>query len=144
MQKILLIIGLVVLFLVIGYWAYYSMPEPEPRSGSAPTGAATNYATTSLITLSNTASRDLFATSTGCTARIITTSSTPVRIKMGDHAEWTLSNSRGIFQPASTTQTYDSGLYGCGLWTAVATGPDGEGATQPSPSALVTEFRGFQ
>ena len=133
-KKTLGIITLLLLVAILGWWASNSIPRAE---SSAPTGYATEWATSSIITLQSD-SRVMFATSSVCTSRVITTTSTPIRIKFGDHANFTLSGTAGHLQLGSTTVSYDSGLYGCGLWTGVGL------SGNTNLDIIVTEFSGFR
>lgn len=82
--------------------------------GSAPNGVAAFFATSSVAAVTSTAS-SVFATST-CSARIITTTNLDgIRITFSDYAGQAPTATFGHWQPASTTEVYDSGLYGCGL-----------------------------
>lgn len=133
------IITAILFMVILSYWASNSIPKAE---SSAPPGMQTIWATSSIIALSNTASRNLFASST-CISRTITTSSTPIRIKFGDHANFNLSANNGHLQAASTTVTYDGAAYGCGLWTGF-TVQDSDTLGDPAEGAAITEFGGFR
>ena len=135
LKKTLGIIAFLILVVFVGWLASNQIPKAE---SSAPAGYATEWATSSVITLQQSASRVLFATSTVCTSRIITTTSTPIRIKIGDHDNYTLSGTVGHLQLGSTTVSYDSGLYGCGLWTGIGL------SGNTNLDVIVTEFTGFR
>ena len=113
------------------------IPSPSPLAGAPGGGQAIN-ATSSLIALLPTADRNIFASST-CVARMITSTATPIIIKIGDHANWTLTNLQGHYLAASSTHIFDAATYGCGLWTART-----YGAGTSANSVNVTEFSGFQ
>ena len=83
-------------------------------SASAPSGLPGTVATSSQAAVSTTAI-SLFATSTACSSRIITTYASPVMLTFSDYAGQTPTGVFGHLQPASTTVAYDSGIYGCGL-----------------------------
>lgn len=83
-------------------------------SASAPSGLAASVATSSQATVGTTAI-SLFATSTSCAARVITTYASPVMLTFSDYAGQTPTGLFGHLQAASTTVAYDSGVYGCGL-----------------------------
>ena len=95
--------------------------------GSAPSGLNSVNATSSEATV-GTSAIELFADNTRCTARIITTVSEPIMLHFGEIADasgyglssTTLSGIFGHLQAASTTERYDSGLYGCGIWSAIS------------------------
>lgn len=126
------VIGLV----VVGYFISLQIPSTQ---GAAPGGMQTAWATSSRIVLSLTEDRNLFATSTSnCISRTVTTLGDAITIKIGDHAGFTLTSSQGHLQIASTTVSYDSAVYGCGLWTARSA------TASATPQAIVTEFNGFR
>ena len=105
----------------------------QGAQGAAPGGMLTMVATSSTIDATS-ASRVAFASSTDCTSRVITVPvGGGIRISFADLPGITLSATVGHIQAASTTVTYDAGLYGCGQLTVW-----GEGDLQ------VTEFRGFR
>ena len=91
--------------------------------GEAFTGTATNpkLATTTSVGPSTTR---MFAANTACKARVVTTLGTnPVYIifadqpgAIGNLSSSTISATAGHLQAPSTTQEYDSGIYGCGTW----------------------------
>jgi hypothetical protein len=84
----------------------------ERPFGAASAGNSATVATTSVATVGTTATT-LFATST-CSSRIITTEGSPIMLLFSDiRGSSTLSGSVGHWQAASTTEVYDSGLYGC-------------------------------
>lgn len=73
-----------------------------------------SVATTSNPTVTSTAGT-LFATTT-CSSRIITTSASAIMLTFSDYSGQTPTGSFGHLQAASTTSSYDSGTYGCGLF----------------------------
>jgi hypothetical protein len=90
----------------------------SPYAGaSAPIGlpASVTNATTSNLQVSNAGTKTLFATSSGCSARIISTATTSLMLTFTDNLGQSPSAIFGVWQAASTTVAYDSGLYGCGL-----------------------------
>ena len=84
--------------------------------GSAPSGLNASVATSSQAGVSATVTT-LVATSTNCAARIITTVAQPIRLSFGSPQQPILepSGTLGHLQAASTTVTYDGGIWGCGL-----------------------------
>jgi hypothetical protein len=68
----------------------------------------------------------IFDSDETCNARVITTQgASAIMISFGDKvngdfSSTTLAGTIGHLQLASTTVVYDSGLYGCGRWTAYA------------------------
>lgn len=118
------------IFLAIAIFTGYF--KAEEASGSAFTGSAAKqgFATTTIVGPQAVKATTIFNDNTGgCTARVITTGDgTGVGIKLltgdpgnGDLSSTTLSGVNGIWQAGSTTVAYDSGIYGCGKWTARAT-----------------------
>ena len=91
MQK--LIIGLLVFIILLVGIQFLTKEVPVPLGGAPGGGQAIN-ATSSLISLLPTEDRNLFASST-CVARMITSTATPIIIKIGDHNNWILTNLRG-------------------------------------------------
>ena len=103
-------IGTVVVLFVL--WIASLFPVKLPL-GQAPSGLVTTVATSTKFTADATI-RVLAATST-CTARIITTGAAAVLIDLSDRDGNNMLN-LGHWQAASTTVSYDSGIYGCDLW----------------------------
>lgn len=139
-NKTTVFLGITVLILLavfVGQWSASFLPKAQ---GSAPLGYATIRATSSNDTLVLTQANTLFATSTGCTSRVIATRWLPIAIKFGDDAQDLTQGNLGAIQGSSTVVAYDSGLYGCGLWTAVAVSP----ASTTATGITVTEFQGFK
>lgn len=85
----------------------------NPAEANAIPGVVAPIATTSNPTVTN-SSALVFATSS-CSARIISTSASPIMITFGDVAgNGGPTGSFGHIQAASTTVIYDSGQVGCG------------------------------
>lgn len=110
--------------------------------GSAPQGFAATSATSSIVTTAAFTPAYLFATSTSCVSRVITTGAQGIRLKFADAATSSpdldmkaLDANSGHWQAASTTAAYDASLYGCGAFTASTTAAD---------RITVTEFKGFR
>lgn len=98
-----------VLFLAISFISQIGV-----LMAGAPSGLSATVATTSRPVVTTTAGT-LFATSTMCAARIISTASSSVMLTFSDYAGQTPTGSFGHFQATSTNVVYDSGQYGCGL-----------------------------
>ncbi len=88
--------------------------------GQANPGTAATAASTSAPTLTAGTAQGLFATSTGCISRIVTTQAGYLELTFTDRIGQTPTGSFGVYQAASTTQVYDSGLYGCGYVKALS------------------------
>lgn len=78
----------------------------------APAGLASTVATTSQIAVTPTAS--LVIATSSCNARIISTTASPIMIGFTDNQGFVPTALVGFLQPASTTVSYDAGMYGCG------------------------------
>lgn len=112
--------------------------------GSAPSGLEATEARAQTITVGTSAPTTLFATSTGCASRVVTTVSQPIKILFSgvNIATSSMGLTTGHFQAASTTIVYDSGLYGCGVMTALGYGGSTDFAGSTSSSTLtISEFR---
>lgn len=94
-------------------WVIISFQGSEAQ-GAAPSGLSATIATTSTQTVNTTAST-VFATSTNCASRVISTASSSIKITFSDRIGETPNDTTGLTQGASTTKEYDAGLYGCGL-----------------------------
>ena len=119
---------------IAGYflWSSYQV------LGSAPSGIPAEIATSSTALVGTSTPVTLTATSTGCAARIITTRGQAISLSF----DWklsstTLSETIGHIQGASTTDHYDSGLFGCSVVTAIGLSV-GLGALPATASSTVT------
>ena len=88
----------------------FGIPQAQ---ASAPSGLPATVATSSNPTVTTTASL-VIATSTACSARIVTTVASPIMLTFSDNQGKVPTGTYGHLQPASTTVAYDSGQYGCG------------------------------
>lgn len=113
--------GVIAIFLA--FLIFNQMPQAE---GSAFTGtnAFLQIATTTAVGPQD-GEDTIFASNETCKARIVTTQGMTGGIMIsfgdktnGDFSSTTLSGQIGHYQAPSTTIAYDSGLYGCGRWTA--------------------------
>lgn len=98
--------------------------------GSAQDGVVAQLSTTTLATVGPGVAT-LFATSSTCTTRVVTTLAQPVMISFD--SAFAPTGVRGHLQGASTTVAYDSGLYGCGVWRAAS--------YVSSTTIILSEFR---
>lgn len=81
-------------------------------SASAPSGLQSTVATSSNPTVTSTASL-VFATSSQCASRVVSTQGSAIMITFSDNQGKVPTGTFGHVQPASTTVAYDGGLYGC-------------------------------
>ena len=103
--------------LTIALTAFVAMQVQDLVVGSAPSGLASTVATSTNPTVT-TGAEVIFATSTGCASRIITTGDNFVNLTFSDRIGQTPTVTFGHLQATNTTEVYDSGIYGCGLWKA--------------------------
>jgi len=132
-KTIILTVIITILILAVGY--LISNQLPRQSFGSAPTGFLATEGSSSLVTLPSQTARQIFASST-CVSRVISHASTSLRYTLVD-SETNPSGTNGNHHSASTSVSYDSGIYGCGLWRAF----------NPSDTQVtftITEFRGFR
>lgn len=109
--------------LLLAVAALFVVFQSKEVSGGAFTGSAAVISTATTTTVGPDTNVTIFSKKTSCTSRIITTNYGAIRFTTGDvtgFGSTTLANGNGMVQAASTTVAYDSGLYGCGLWTAEA------------------------
>ena len=132
-QTIILTAIITVFVLIVGYLALQQMPKQA--LGSAPTGYLAANGSSSLVTLPSHSVLEIFATST-CVSRIISHASTSLRYTLVDSAT-NPSGTNGNHHSASTSVSYDSGIYGCGLWRAF-------NPSDTQVTLTITEFRGFR
>ena len=105
-QTIGIIVTGVVLVMAIGYFQGLSLVD-----ASAPSGLKAVAATTTAQAVTTTQSL-VFATST-CSARVVSTVSSPIMIGFSDIQGLVPTGVQGHLQAASTTVVYDSGTFGC-------------------------------
>lgn len=103
------------------------------RFGEAPSGIAATFATSSAYVAGTTENR-LFATTTACTARLVTTTSQGVMITFSEKNAIVPTATIGHWQAASTSINYDAGVYGCDSWRVFGGGGGNSNLT-------VAEFR---
>jgi len=102
----------VILALVLVCGLMASIIRAEPASGASFPGSKATVATTSQSAVGTTAIT-LFASSTACTSRIVTTYAQPIMLTFSDVTGQTPTGTFGAIQAASTTVTYDAEIYGC-------------------------------
>ena len=129
LTKIIGIIGIIVI-IVIGF---QRIQLPEPVKGSAFPGARADKASSSRLIFTTDNSQRLFASTTGCVSRIVTTSTSSIVIQFNGIVP---TQSLGHLQTSSTTVAYDSGIYGCGGWFIIA--------NPVATDIIATEFIGSQ
>lgn len=106
-------LGAILIIALAGLLAFYLVITTQKTQGSAPSGLPATFASSTGMTVTATAQR-AFATSSSCSSRVITTLAQPVMLTFGDQNGQVPTISFGVFQAASSTVAYDSGLYGCG------------------------------
>ena len=133
LKTITITVIITALLLALAALVYFSETQ-IPFVGSAPTGASANTGSSSLVTIPSQTSVQIFATST-CVARVIGRASTSPMLTLTD-SQTNPSGGFGVHNNASTSVTYDSGVYGCGLWRAFNT-------SDTQVIFTITEFVGF-
>lgn len=120
MSKTLTGIASAIAIILFGLFVFSFVQETRFANASAPSGLPATVATSSTIAVgTSTKATILFAGDGTCSARIITTYAQPVMLSFAAVSSTTISQTVGHLQAASTTVVYDSGLYGCGLFTAI-------------------------
>lgn len=99
---------------------YMFVSNIQPAVASAPSGLPATVASTSAPTLTGGTAVGLFATSTGCSSRAITTKAGYLMLTFTNKNGQTPTGDLGHYQAASTTEIYDSGLWGCGFVKALS------------------------
>lgn len=146
----LLVGGTVLVLAIVGLVSLLS--RPTEQLGQAPAGLALRLATSSTISIGQNSVVVMFATTTAvtantsgadCRSRVVTTKADPVLIKFspgingGQYGTTSLQNNEyDAIVPASTTQVFDSGLYGCNAWIA-----KGAGTASATTTITISEFR---
>jgi len=103
--------------MVVAIAAYIFGVSTQDVGASAPSGLQATVASTSNQVVGVTVT-SIFATTTNCASRVITTGAQAILLTFSDFAGQTPTGSFGHLQAASTTVVYDSGLYGCNLFKA--------------------------
>ena len=109
-QKYILFVAGGILLISIAYLAGSRVPSAR---GAAPSGLPAGTTTQSTVIASTTAGFFTKPNSV-CSSRVISTASSSIMITFGST---TPTGINGHWQGASTTVAYDSGLYGCGMWS---------------------------
>ena len=105
-----IILAGIALVAVFGLGQYFA--SVNQANASAPSGLQATIATSSFQGVVINTAELVFATSS-CSSRTITTGDTNVRLVFSDVLGQRPTGTNGHLQVASTTVTYDSGLYGC-------------------------------
>lgn len=97
--------------------AFYVMGLKEKMAfSSAPSGIPATVTAMNSYTVT-TSALQIAATST-CSARIVSTTASPIMLGFTAKAGTTTTATVGLLQAASTTVAYDSGIYGCNQLSA--------------------------
>lgn len=102
--------------------ALWSSTHPEITSGAAFPGGQATVGTTSFYAVTGGSTNTLFATSTACAARIISTQGSAIQLTFSNYAGQSPTGVNGFTQATSTTVSYDGEIYGCGLVKAYSYG----------------------
>lgn len=113
-KNILIIFGLLVLAGVV-----FIALQSNLAIGESFTGTATNVVSATSTAVGPDTVVTLFAINGSCDTRIITTNNDAIHLSFRTITGFAPTSVVGHYQAASTTVAYDSGLYGCGLVTAL-------------------------
>lgn len=108
-------LGLTVILGAILLTAFILVWNTQRVQGNGFIGVTVNVASSSSQVIPARAARVLFATSTPCTTRIITSRATPLMLTFSNYNNASPTGTFGHYQAASTTVAYEAGVYGCGL-----------------------------
>lgn len=113
----------IMVFTFMFYSALWVLNSTRKAESSSPQGTMTLVASsTKKSTVGSTSPVTLFSRNDGCTSRIITTYSKPIMLTFATSTDLDETveptGQFGHLQGASTTVSYDSGIYGCGVWQA--------------------------
>lgn len=104
--------------LVLAVFALVNFSAEMYRADAAtPPGLKADIATSSRVAVGTTVAL-LSATSTNCSARIVSTGGSAVRLGFTNKFGTTTNGTTGLEQAASTTVAYDASIYGCDSVTA--------------------------
>lgn len=103
------IAGIVLVLLIVAA-IYIGNPVAH---ASAPSGLPATVSTSSSAAIGAGTVTLLAATSSNCAARVVSTGGSAALMTFSDNQGLQPTGVYGVFQPASTTVAYDSGLYGC-------------------------------
>ena len=112
-NKIWFTLGVVLAVIVLGTGVYLGSYK-KSSLGSAPNGVQATIASSTNVSFVAATAKVAIATSS-CTARIISTTNSAIMITFSDYNNTAPTGILGVWQAASTTVGYDSGIYGCGL-----------------------------
>lgn len=118
--KLSIIFSTLALLAMVGY----TLVLPQVVSSNGFIGSAAYIQTATTTTVGPQSVVTLFEATTDnpCKSRIVTTNEDAILISFGDvtgFGSTTLAAGVGHYQAGSTTVAYESGIYGCGLMTAL-------------------------
>ncbi len=92
----------------------FVLTAPRFAGASAPPGLQADVLNATSSNPAVTTTGALIIATSSCSARIITTTASPIMLTFSDNQGKIPTAFYGHLQPASTTVAYDSGIYGCG------------------------------
>ena len=112
----------------IAFAIIFTLNSPQQIKAEATSGLPATLATSSPRQVGTSTTPTILAQGNNvCTSRVISTTNQPIMLSFGFaydqngvYGSTTLSQNQGIFQAASSTIAYDSGLYGCGTTSAIS------------------------
>jgi hypothetical protein len=108
-------LGLSVILGAILLTAFLLIWNTQRVQGNGFIGVTVNVASSTSQIIPARTARVLFATSTPCTTRIITSRASPLMLTFSNYNNASPTGVFGHYQAASTTVAYEAGVYGCGL-----------------------------
>ena len=114
---------LAVIVIVLGFVIYGSFKTQTKPLGEATSGVPSVLAIATTTAVGPQQVKTIFSANSQCTSRTVGTAGQAVMLTFGDPtngdvSSTTLTSMVGHWQGASTTVNYDSGVYGCGRWSA--------------------------
>lgn len=118
MNKIILAGVIVIIGLVV-----YGFKAEQPQLKGATSGLPSYLAIATTTAVGPQEVKTIFSSNSICTSRVVGTAGQAVMLTFGDPvngdvSSTTLTSMVGHWQGASTTVSYDAGIYGCGRWSA--------------------------
>ena len=139
-----IIAGLLV-FIFAFAMALWVISLTQKAESSAPNGMRTLISSSTVKATVGTTTITLFDANSACTSRVVTTYAQPILFTFATSTDLDQTVEPtlvfGHIQAASTTISYDAGIYGCGVMQAISY-PASAGV--PSTTISITEFTGFR
>lgn len=111
------------IIVIIGLVVYGFVAKEQLQLKGATSGLPSYLAIATTTAVGPQEVKTIFSSNSQCTSRVVGTAGQAVMLTFGDPvngdvSSTTLTSMVGHWQGASTTVSYDSGIYGCGRWSA--------------------------